>query len=129
MRWPELVCVAQALKTRRHALARQASEFKHARSLFDDKARRSTQQFACGTLAAQAGQSGEGASGAAPPEQPEAAPAADAGAAGGAAPAPKRAADEAAEGGAGGALPAADTDAAAPPPRKRLQLSRPPPLA
>jgi hypothetical protein len=137
---PPLSCTADT-RVRCCAAPPQASEYKHARSVFDDKARRSTQQHACGTLAAQAGPSGAGGSGAAgaeaaaapadaAPVQPQAAPAADAdGSAAAAAAAPKRSAEAAAQG--DGAAPAAG-EAAAPaaaPPRKRLQLSRPAPPA
>ena len=94
----------------------QASEYKHQRSVFDDKARRFTQQHACGTLEAQAG--GDGGAGAAGGASDAAGAAAEA-----AAP-PKRAA----EGEAGSEAPAGDAPAAqgdAPLQRKRLQLSRP----
>jgi hypothetical protein len=94
----------------------QASEYKHQRGVFDEKARRCTQQHACGTLAAQAG--GEGGAAAAGGAEE----AVDAGAE--AAAAPKRAA----EGEAGSDAPAAEAKPAegdAPPQRKRLQLSRP----
>ena len=96
----------------------QASEFKHQRGVFEEKARRWTQQHACGTLAAQAGGGDDSA---------EAAGAAEAAAAGAEAAAPHK---RAAEGEAGSDTPAEDAKPAqadAPPQRKRLQLSRPAP--
>lgn len=94
----------------------QASEYKHQRGVFDEKARRCTQQHACGTLAAQAG----GESGAAAAGGAEEA----AGAGAEPAAAPKRAAEDE----AGSDAPAAEAKPAegdVPPQRKRLQLSRP----
>ena len=100
----------------------QSAEYKHSRSVFEEKARQWTQRHACGALGALPS-GAAGGSGA-----PQDAPAASAD--GCAAPAPhKRPAEEDAppadDGGAGPGAEKPPDEAAVAPQRKRLQLSRP----